>query len=210
MILHYNSTDSVEYTQSEFDTIILDDCIHVNNWKIGRKITHNIYNQFTLMVSDKTGIIHDVKCEQGLISDGFVLSNVSDIDEVISGFIAHCDIFKRENWRDYLDWEYFKVVSEICNKGEYSGFKDILCNVVYYNEQIAYLDYCEQIYSLLKHGLHLRKLDMEKIIPNDMYSLFLQGKKRMLGVVNRVIWNEFHVCLKIEDNGCELTDSPLL
>ena len=161
------------------------------------------------MVSDKTGIIHDVKCEQGLISDGFVLSNGSDIDEVISGFIAHCDIFKRENWRDYLDWEYFKVVSEICNKGEYSGFKDILCNVGYYNEQIAYLDYCEQIYRKLEYGLDLDELDMEKIIPYDMFSLFLLGKERMLSSVNRIVWDEFHVCLKIEDNGWELTNYPI-
>lgn len=209
MTLHYTSTDSVEYTQSEFDTIILDDYIHVSNWKIGKEITYDLHHRCTLMISDKTGIIRSVECAKGLISDGFILSDSFDIDYVISSFIAHCDIFKRENWRDYLDWEYFKVVSEICNKGEYSGFKDILSNVGYYNEQIAYLDYCEQIYSLLKHGLHLRKLDMEKIIPNDMYSLFLQGKNRMIGVVNRVIWDEFHVCLKIEDNGCELTDSPL-
>lgn len=209
MTLRYTSTDSVEYTLSEFDTIILDDCIHVNNWKIGRKITHNIYNQFTLMVSDKTGIIHDVKCEQGLISDGFVLSNGSDIDEVISGFIAHCDIFKRESWRDYLDWEFFKVISVICNEREYSSFKDILSNVGYYNTYIAYLDYCEQIYRKLKYGLHLRKLDMEKIIPYDMLPLFLQGKERMLSSVNRIVWDEFHVCLKIEDNGWELTNYPI-
>ena len=50
---------------------------------------------------------------------------------------------------------------------------------------------------------------MEKIIPYDMLSLFLLGKERMLSSVNRIVWDEFQVCLKIEDNGWELTNYPI-